>query len=226
MLSLAMTIGCNKEEGSGGTATIEGQVFQIIHDDDHYPPTADTLPAVKQDVFLVYGSDTYFGDDAETDENGSYRFRYLTPGHYTVYAYSELASGEKIAVKKQVTLQRGEHLQVEDLYIDNGKAYGTSMVKGWVKATYFDKNGNTVRTTWGYDQRVYIQRLNEEYYFNDTRVGLNGVFYFQKLQPGRYVVYTFSQYLDETLYPVCDTLTVEEPNCTYLADTLNIRIKA
>lgn len=217
---------CNKDEGPGGTACIEGRVFQIVHDDDHYPLIADTLLAVDQDVYLVYGDDTYFGDDTETDEDGTYRFRYLTPGKYTLYAYSQSASGEKTAVKKEIVLHRGEHLQVEDLYINNGKAYGTSMIKGWVWGTYFDKNGNTVRNTWAYDHRVYIQRVGEEYYFNDTRVGLDGIYYFQKLLPGSYVVFSFSQYLDETLYPVSDTIFIDQAGMVYEADTLNIRIKS
>lgn len=229
LLILALSLfvaSCNKDEGPGGTASIEGRLFQIVHDDDHYPPTSDTILAVKHDVYLVYGNDTYFGDDTETDEDGSFRFQYLTPGSYTIYAYSELASGEKIAVKRHITLHRGEHIQVEDLFVENGKAFGTSMIKGWVKATYFDKNGNTIRSTWGYDQRVYIQRLGEEYHFNDTRVGLEGVYYFQKLLPGSYVIYAFSQYQDESLFPVFDTITISEPGLIYEADTLNIRIKA
>lgn len=225
ILFLVLLVSCNKYEGTGGTASIQGHVYKVIHDDDNFLLTADTLVAAKEDVFIVYGDDTYFGDDVETGENGTYRFDFLTPGSYTVYAYSTLPTGEKVAVKEHAVLRRGQALQLPDIYIHEGKAYGTSMLRGWVWATYFDKNGDVVRSNWAYDQRVYLQRLGEDYYFKDTRVGLNGLFYFQKLLPGSYVVYTFSQYPDETYYPVCDTVTITAVGQVCDADTLRIRLK-
>ena len=78
---------CNKDEGVGGSATVQGKVYKVVHNDDDYDLSADTMVAAKQDVFIVYGDDTYFGDDVETGSDGSYRFRYLTAGNYTVYAY-------------------------------------------------------------------------------------------------------------------------------------------
>ncbi len=221
-----LLVSCNKDEGTGGTACIEGTVYKILHDDDNYDMSADTIKAAKQDVFIVYGDDTYIGDDVETDQNGTYRFKYLTPGTYTVYAYSLLATGERVAESTTVTVGRGETATAADIYINEGKAYGTSMIKGWVWCTYFDKNGDDVRSTWAYDQRVYIQRIEEDYHFDDTRVGLDGVYYFQKLQPGEYIIFTFAQNDDETPYVVSDTVTVEETGKIYQADTLSIRLKA
>ena len=223
--------GCNKDEGVGGSATIEGKVIKIIHPDDDYDLSTDTIVAAKQDVFIVYGDDGFVGDDVETGEDGSYRFRFLTAGTYTVYAYSELATGEKVAVKQTVTVKRGETVTVPTIYIHSGKAYGTAMVKGWVRATWFDKNGNTLNTSWAYDQRVYIQRLGEPYYCDDTRVGLNGLFYFQKLQPDTYVVFTFGEDPSnssnmETPVPVCDTITVEKTDTVYSVGIMNIYLKS
>ena len=223
--------GCNKGEGVGGSATIQGQVFKVLHPDDDYDLSADTVAAAKQDVFIVYGDDSFVGDDVECGEDGSYRFRYLTAGTYTVYAYSELASGERVAVKRTVEVGRGETVTVPTIYIHSGKAYGTSMIKGWVRATWFDKNGNTLNSDWAYGERVYIQRLGEPYYFDDTRVGLNGLFYFQKLQPDTYVVFTYGEDPSnstnmETPVPVCDTITVEKADTIYSAGILNIYLKA
>lgn len=217
---------CNKEEGTGGTGTIEGRVFQVVHNDDNYSLSADTMVAARQDVYLIYGNDGYFGDDAETDRDGRYRFRYLNPGTYTLYAYSQTPDGQRLAESRTVTLRRGEKVEVDDIFIHQGKAYGTSLLKGWVKATYFDKNGNTIRTSWPYEHRVYIQRMGEDYHFDDTRVGLNGIFYFQKLTPGTYVVTTYGQLTDETPYPVSDTVVIDQANGIFISDTLNIRIKA
>lgn len=226
MLMAVVLSACNKNEGTGGSATVQGKVYKVLHADDDYDLSTDTVVAAKQDVFIVYGSEGYVGDDVETGDDGGYRFRYLTAGDYTVYAYSELASGEKVAVKHTVTVADGKTVDVPDIYIHTGKANGTSMVRGWVQCTWFDKNANTVRTGWALGERVYIQRMGEEYYFDDTRVGLGGVFYFQKLPPDTYVIYALGQYNDETPYAVYDTVSVDATGRIYDADTLNIRLKA
>ncbi|MBQ9418217.1 MAG: carboxypeptidase regulatory-like domain-containing protein [Bacteroidales bacterium] len=223
IIALLLALGlsaCNKDEGVGGSATIQGRIYKVIHSDDNYDLSLDTIVAAKQDVFIVYGSEGYVGDDVETGEDGSYRFRYLTAGNYTVYAYSELASGEKVAVSQTVSVDRGSTTTVPDIYIHTGKANGTSMVKGWVRATYFNKNGVSLNTDWAYGQRVYIQRLGEPYYFDDTRVGLNGLFYFQKLQPDTYIVFTFGEDPTNTTnmespVPVSDTITVSKTDTVY-----------
>jgi len=222
---------CNKDEGVGGTAVIQGQVFKVLHPDDDYDLTADTIVAAKQDVFIVYGQDGYVGDDVETGEDGAYRFRYLTAGTYTIYAYSELPSGERIAVKQTVEVGHGETVTVPPIYIHSGKAYGTSMVRGWLRATWFDKNGSFLNSDWAYGERVYIQRLGEPYYFDDTRVGVDGVFYFQKLQPDTYVIYAVGQSPTnsanmETPTIVSDTITVDKTDTVYTLGVLNIYLKA
>ena len=217
-------ISCNKE-GEGGTGTIQGKIYKVNHPDDEYSLAADTIPGAKEDVFIVYGDDTFYGDDTEAGDDGTYRFRYLTPGEYTIYAYSELATGEKVAEKRTVTLKRGQTLDVEDIYIHRGKAYGTSMIRGRVSATYFDKNGDIV-TTNAYEHRVYVKRLNDTYHIDDTRVGADGYYYFQKLLPDTYVVYTFGENADEVPYLVSDTVTVSATGEIYDAATLSIRLKA
>ncbi len=216
---------CTKGEGTGGTASIQGRVYKVMHYDD-CSLTVDTFPAAKEDVFIVYGDDPAFGDDVETGEDGFFRFRYLNPGTYTVYAYSEYANGCREAVKRTVSLKRSCTATPDDIYIHDGKAYGTSVVRGRVWADYFDKNGDNVRSNWAYEQRVYIRNLAEDCHSDDARVGNDGCFFFQKLSPGRYEVYTFSQYLDETPYPVRDTVEVVSPNTIVETDTLRVRLKA
>jgi len=226
LTSVLLLAGCNKQEGEGGTAVIQGKIYTVLHNVGDYSMTLDTIVAAKQDVFIVYGDESYYGDDAETADDGTYQFKYLTPGDYTIYAYSELASGELVAVKKEVTLKRGETLTVEDIYIHDGKTNGTSMIRGQVWCTWFDKDGDDISSSWAYDQRVYIQRLNDDYYLDDTRVGLNGMYYFQKLTPDTYVIYTFSQTDDEVPYPVYDTVTVSTTDTVYDAGMISIRLKA
>ena len=205
---------CNKGPGEGGTGTVQGFVKLVHHPDDDYTLTPDTMVAAKTDVFIIYGDEAYFGDDAETNANGMYRFEYLRPGNYTVFAYSTLPSGEKVAVSETVELQRGTIASVPTLYIHDGKAYGTSVVKGRVHAAYYH-NGSYRGEGWACEHRVYIRRVGDDIPFDDTRVGPDGYFAFQKLQPGEYEVYTVTQDFNEVPDFVFQTIMVEEAGQVY-----------
>jgi hypothetical protein len=205
---------CNKGPGEGGTGTVQGFVKLVHHPDDDYTLTPDTMVAAKTDVFIVYGDEAYFGNDAETNANGMYRFEYLRPGNYTVFAYSTLPSGEKVAVSETVELQRGTIANVPTLYIHDGKAYGTSVVKGRVHAAYYH-NGSYRGEGWACEHRVYIRRVGDDIPFDDTRVGPDGYFAFQKLQPGEYEVYTVTQDFNEVPDFVFQTIMVEEAGQIY-----------
>lgn len=205
---------CNKNEGKGGTGTIQGFVKLVHHPDDDFSLSVDTMVAAKTDVFVVYGDDPYFGDDVETGADGMYQFEYLTPGNYTVYAYSTLASGEKVAVSESVSLARGAVAQVPTIYIHEGKAYGTSIVKGRVWGSYYH-NGSWRGEGWAYEHRVYIRRVGETLHFDDTRVGADGYFGFQKLQPGEYEVYTVTEDFNEVPEYIFQTIKVEEAGQIY-----------
>lgn len=213
---------CNSHEGEGGTGAIQGYVRLVHHPDDDYQLHADTLVATKTDVFIQYGDDAFYGDDAETDPDGFYQFRFLTPGDYTVFAYSTLNTGERVAVKQRVNLEKGKTVEAPVLYIHDGKAYGTSIVKGKVWAMYFH-NSEYRGEDWAYEHRVYLRKLGESYHIDDVRVGLDGVFAFQKVLPGSYEVITYTQDVQEVPSPLIDTITVEadqifqmEPDTTFM----------
>ena len=205
---------CNKGPGEGGTGTVQGFVKLVHHPDDDYTLTPDTMVAAKTDVFIVYGDEAYFGDDTETGADGMYQFEYLLPGEYTVYAYSTLPTGEKVAVSETVTLERGAVAKVPTLYIHDGKAYGTSIVKGRVHAAYYH-NGSYRGEGWACEHRVYIRRVGEDIPFDDTRVGPDGYFAFQKLQPGEYEVFTVTQDFNEVPDFVFQTISVDEAGMVY-----------
>jgi len=210
----ALLSACNKGPGEGGTGTVQGFVKLVHHPDNDYTLTADTMPAAKTDVFIVYGDEAYFGDDVETSPDGMYRFEYLLPGEYTVYSYSTLPSGEKMAVDETITLERGAVCQVPTIYIHDGKAYGTSIVKGRVHAAYYH-NGSYRGEGWACEHRVYIRRVGDDIPFDDTRVGPDGYFAFQKLQPGEYEVYTVTQDFNEVPSFIFQTIMVEEAGRVY-----------
>lgn len=213
---------CNNKEGEGGTGTVQGYVKLVHHPDDNYQLEADTLDAAKTDVFIVYGDEEFYGNDTETNPEGLYQFNYLTPGDYTVFAYSTLPTGEKVAVSEKVTLERGKVAQVPTIYVHDGKAYGTSVITGKVWACYFHNN-EWRGEGWAYEHRVYLRKLGEIYHFDDARVGVGGVFAFQKVLPGTYEVITYTQDAQEVPFPVIDTVTVEanqvfqmEPDTTFI----------
>ena len=213
---------CNNKEGEGGTGTVQGYVKLVHHPDDNYQLEADTLDAAKTDVFIVYGNEEFYGNDTETNPDGLYQFNYLTPGDYTVFAYSTLPTGEKVAVSEKVTLERGKVAQVPTIYVHDGKAYGTSVITGKVWAWYFHNN-EWRGEGWAYEHRVYLRKLGEIYHFDDARVGVGGVFAFQKVLPGTYEVITYTQDAQEVPLPVIDTVTVEanqifqmEPDTTFI----------
>lgn len=211
---------CNKGPGEGGTGTVQGLVTLVHHPDDDFSLTPDTMPAAKTDVFIIYGDDVYFSDDVETGSDGMYRFEYLLPGSYTVYSYSTLPSGEKVAVGETVTLARGAVAQVPTLYIHDGKAYGTSLVKGQVHATYYH-NGSYRGEGWACEHRVYIRRAGDDLPFNDTRVGPDGWFAFQKLQPGNYEVFTVSDDINTEIPGfVFQSISVDEAGQVYALEEM------
>lgn len=218
----ATLFSCNNKEGEGGTGTVQGYVKLIHHPDDNYQLEADTLDAAKTDVFIVYGDEEFYGDDTETNPKGFYQFNYLTPGEYTVFAYSTLPTGEKVPVSETVTLERGKVAEVPTLYVHDGKAYGTAVITGKVYAWYFH-NSEWRGEGWAYEHRVYLRKLGEMYHQDDVRVGLGGVFAFQKVLPGTYEVITYTQNAQEVPSPVIDTVTVEageifqmEPDTTFI----------
>ncbi len=218
-----LSVSCKRSEGEGGTGTVQGYVMLINHPDDNYTLPADTIVAAKTDVFIVYGNSDFYGDDVETDDKGFYKFKYLTPGDYTVFAYSTLASGDKVPVTASISIGKGETGNVPTIYVHQGKAYGTSIVTGKVYAMYF--HNDTYRGQgWAYEHRVYIRKEGDPYHFDDVRVGLDGVFAFQKLQPGNYEVFTFTENSAEVPSPLIETISVEnigeiiemEPDTTFV----------
>lgn len=104
---------CNKIEGEGGTSSISGRL--IVEDYNGSGVFQSSYFGADEDVYIIYGKDnTVVGDKTTTSFDGSYRFDYLTPGDYKVFAYSDCdscASGQNeilidvtISDKKQVAV--------------------------------------------------------------------------------------------------------------------------
>jgi hypothetical protein len=221
--ALFLLASCNKDEGLGGSSSIEGYVYEVIHYDDNFSFTTDTVPAIGKKVYINFGGDLAPGDDVDTGFDGYYRFDYLTEGNYTVFSSSTYASGKKEAVTTTVRAS-GRLTTAEPLYIHSGKAFGTSMIKGTVHATYYH-NGDYRDEGLGQEMRVYIRHVGEEAFYDDARV-VDGIFIFQKVEPGRYEIAVPSEDKDtEAVTMVIKTVTVTEVGVLYtIPDTFNVNV--
>ncbi|MDR1779754.1 MAG: hypothetical protein LBR50_03360 [Tannerella sp.] len=217
----ALLMSCNKDEGLGGSSSVKGMVWNIIHYDDDFTFSTETIPAEKKDVYLIFGSneDDYFGDDVETDKNGVYRFDYLRKGDYVVYAYSEYPDGRREAVSVSVEVSKSMN-EAPPLYIHTGKAYGTAIIKGYVYAKYYH-NGSYRDEGVGTGMRAYIRHAGTEGFFDDVRVS-DGVFVFQKLPPGEYEIAVESEDPDtervDLIYSA--PVTITETGKIYLLESI------
>jgi hypothetical protein len=184
--ALFVLVSCNKEEGLGGSSSLEGYVYNVVHQDDSFVFKTDTFPALGKKVYITFGDESNVGDDMDAGLDGYYRFNYLREGNYTVYALSESADGQKHAEMQKVKVGSGLNA-AHSIYIHSGKAYGTAMIKGTIHANYYH-NGSWRDEGLGVGVRVYICHAGEDAPFDDVRAGANGIFIFQKLLPGNYIV--------------------------------------
>src|SRR5690606_17912293 len=109
-----LVISCINQEGEGGTSTVQGYVYKIIHRDDVFDLNVDTFPAAKTDVYIIYGDDAVYSDKMEASHDGFFQFKYLTKGYYKVYAFSSFPDGRKEAVCDTVYVGRGSIVSTED----------------------------------------------------------------------------------------------------------------
>ncbi len=116
-LLLLIITGCRKTAGIGGNSTIQGKVKAIYYDvfGNAYPYYAG-----KIDVYIIYGDEAYFGDDVETSYDGTYEFRYLRKGQYTIFAYSDCDTclGKKrVEMIKTEIIKNNSVVKLDDLII-------------------------------------------------------------------------------------------------------------
>lgn len=85
---ITTTSSCKKEAGEGGNSSITGKVWV-----EDYNATFTTLNAqyagADEYVYIIYGDNTSYGDRIKTSPDGSFEFKYLRKGDYTIYVYSK-----------------------------------------------------------------------------------------------------------------------------------------
>ena len=115
-VSVLLLASCNKEPGVGGLATISGKVY-VYDVNGTFTDTLSEYYAMDERVYIIYGTDdSTYDEDFRTSLDGSFEFNYLTPGSYTLYAYSDTTNASGFTpVTKTVTITDSK----EQLYIGN-----------------------------------------------------------------------------------------------------------
>lgn len=88
MLFTLCIISCTKPAGEGGTSKIKGKIF-IRDYNGNFTILNASYYGIEERVYIIYGDETFYGDDVRTSYDGGYEFNYLRKGTYKVFAYSK-----------------------------------------------------------------------------------------------------------------------------------------
>ena len=113
--------GCKKGPGEGGTGIITGKVYAYDYNAE-LTILRSQYYAPGEDVYIIYGNDSVYSDRTRTSYDGSYRFKYLRPGSYTVFVYSKNVITKlppELPIKKTVNiLADNQTIFVEEIEIN------------------------------------------------------------------------------------------------------------
>ena len=113
-------ISCEKQEGKGGKSTIQGVVYQNVYDNNGNFIVKEEAREVN--VYIVYGESGVYDDNMDTHYDGTYEFKYLHPGTYKLFAYSDCDSCPSNTVAVEVSAQineKNETVMAPDIIVDN-----------------------------------------------------------------------------------------------------------
>lgn len=197
---LLLFASCSKDPGSGGTSTLKGKVKVIEYNDDFTAIKAEYY-AQDEDVYLIYGDDQEYSDDYKTNPDGSFVFKYLRKGKYTIYVYSADSSGQSASgttplytsievTKNNQDVDMGEITILTSSHFNSG----TSTICGrvWVR-NYTADFSVLLGQYYGYDEDVFLVHGNDQYYSDDVKTDVNGWYCFERVPIGHYTVYSVSK---------------------------------
>lgn len=99
-------LACKKPAGEGGSSVIRGKIW--VKD---YPGPSE-YGGMEEDVYIIYGDEASYGDRVKTNYDGTFEFKYLRKGKYTVYVYSDDITGTipsaKEVIKQEVTIDKNK----------------------------------------------------------------------------------------------------------------------
>ncbi len=102
LFAVILSVSCKKPAGEGGNSSIKGNIWVeewdatfTVHN------SSNDRVGMGDNVFIIYGDDVSYGDKKECSYDGTFEFKYLRKGTYTIYVYSKDPgpSGTKAIVK-------------------------------------------------------------------------------------------------------------------------------
>lgn len=95
--------GCKKGPGEGGSSSIRGKIFRYGYN-ANFSTLLDSSFAEEEDVYIIYGDAVTFGDRQNTNHDGSYEFKYLRKGKYTIFAYEDDSTKYPVKARRAVEI--------------------------------------------------------------------------------------------------------------------------
>lgn len=192
-----LTTSCTQNEGVGGNSHIKGVLVEKYYNND-FTILQYEEPAKDDDVFILFGDQLELGDKTTTTYSGNYQFQYLWPGNYHLYYYSDDTTGttnEKVEIVKDITLGKGETLNMGTLYSYKALDWneGFAKIRGKVKLINYRNNGTEYSIYPAQEQEVYITYNNAEFYTDRIRTDDEGYFEFNHLLKGGYEIFIYSE---------------------------------
>ena len=116
---------CKKGPGQGGRATIKGKVWTRKHLSPTKYDVVDSYPDADDDVYIIYGDETSWGDHQKTDYQGDFEFNYMRKGNYKIYVYSDdsvkmVAAGLDAALVPKMAIVKDTIIKDRKQVIDVG----------------------------------------------------------------------------------------------------------
>lgn len=87
MVGVMILYACAKGPGEGGNSSIKGHVW--VKDINATFQVQTEYDGFDEDVFIIYGEDISFSDRIRSNYDGTFEFKYLRPGKYKIFMYSE-----------------------------------------------------------------------------------------------------------------------------------------
>lgn len=203
---ILIMISCKKDEGVGGTGSITGKIKINVYN-QNYTVLQASYYAKAEDVYIIYGDETNFSDDVETNYDGTFTFEYLRKGAYKIYIYSEDSAevfprtDNPVFVNAEIT-KNGETVDLGEINILQSIEWneGTSVITGKIYAY----NWNAELTTYlgefyAPDEDVFLMIDGDSFYIDDVKTGWDGTYRFENVPIGNYKVYAYSK--DRTFSP-------------------------
>lgn len=88
LITILIFSSCEKGPGEGGNSSIKGYVH-VVEYNASFAIVQGEYPGADKDVYIIYGDDISYGDRLKASYDGTFEFKYLRPGKYTIYVYSE-----------------------------------------------------------------------------------------------------------------------------------------